>query len=419
MPKVEQKILVGTYTEPILFGTGKVLNGQGRGIYSFAIDTETGRSTPAGVLEGVRNPSYLTCAPEADLLFCVNELKDEDGRAGGMVSSFRMSAGATPSPGAARSPGAAHSAGATPSPGAAPTIRDGPASLISTRPTGGADPCYLTLDKTGSVLLTANYMSGSVCVHPVSPAGELGPMSDFHQHEGAGADPARQAGPHAHAVAVSPDNRFAFVPDLGIDAIVAYELNPVAGTLRERENLTLRMPPGAGPRHLVFSPDGLSAYVINELNSTITACRYEQDSGRLSETQTVSTLPEDYRGSSSGAHIAVSPCGRFLYSSNRGHDTIAAFRIESGTGTIALIDHFPSGGRCPRSFAIDPTGSLLVAANQDSDLLATFFLDRNTGALRATGTDIATGTGAGADMNIPVPTPVCVVFVSLPDRDMR
>lgn len=396
MSKKEQTILVGTYTEPILFGTGNVLNGRGRGIYAFSIDIETGTSTPLGILEGVRNPSYLACNSQGDTLFCVNELKDREGTDGGMVSSFRLDKFLQATPETASAPDTSSTFAGRKPPESAPT------SLISTRPTGGADPCYLTVDGTGRVLLTANYMSGSVCVHPVSPEGELGPMSEIHQHRGSSVDPARQTGPHAHAVVVSPDNRFAFVPDLGIDTVVAYELDPAAGAMRERGDLALPTTPGAGPRHLVFSREGLSAYVINELNSTITACRYDPDAGRLSETQTVSTLPGDYCESSTGAHIALSPCGRFLYGSNRGQDTIAAFRIESRSGSLALIGHFPSGGRCPRSFAIDPEGELLVAANQDSDLLTVFTIDRTTGALRTTDHGTA----------IPVPTPVCVVFAA-------
>ena len=365
------RMLVGTYTEPILFGTGKVLEGKGKGIYAYDIDTGSGVTTNTGIVENVRNPSYLALSPGGGTLFCVNELKSDDKTTGGMVSAYTL------------------------------TEDPSEALFLGSQPTDGADPCYLTLDRSGRFLLTANFMSGSVSVHPVSDGGELAAMSDFRQHRGSSVDPARQRGPHAHAVTVSADNRYVFVPDLGIDAIVVYELDSERGALRDRDDLAVRVTPGAGPRHLVFSRDNRFAYLINELNSTIAAYRYDPSSGTLSETDVVSTLPADYDGPSTCAHIEVSRCGRFLYGSNRGHDTIAAFRIDDRSGQLASIGHFPTGGGCPRSFAIDPTGRFLAAANQDSDAIVLFSIDPDSGALVNTGITVA------------VPTPVCIVFADI------
>lgn len=374
----ELHVFVGTYTEPILFGSGNVLEGKGDGIYAFDMDLQSGSITTRGTIEGIRNPSYLTCSSDSRFLLCVNELKDDNGTSGGTVSSLVLAEGTDTAPG-----------------------RSNPlARRISTQPTDGADPCYLTLDRSGAFLFTANYMSGSVCVHPLSPTGELGAMSDFRQHRGSGPNTARQTGPHAHAVSISPDNRFVFVPDLGIDTVLAYEFDAGDGRLGDRPDLAITTAPGAGPRHLVFSPDGRFAYLINELNSTITSYQYDADAGQLSEECLVSTLPDDYTEASSGAHIAVSPCGRFVYGSNRGHDSIAVFRVEEQSGRLIPAGHCFSGGRCPRNFAIDPSGTLLVVANQDSDLLTVFTIDRNDGTLHLT------------DSRIPVPTPVCVVFTA-------
>ncbi len=378
MKREIQRFLVGTYTEPIRFGTGNVFQGRGRGIYAFAVDRSNNTISATGIVPEVRNPSYLTCSSDSRLLFCVNELKDENNSIGGTVSSFAM--------------------------GAELGDPEQPARLINSRPTDGADPCFVTLDTTGNFLFTANYMSGSICVHPVSATGELGPIAAFRQHFGSGTNMFRQEGPHAHAVAVSPDNRFIFVPDLGTDTVVAYEFDAATGMLLNRADRAVKTVSGAGPRHLVFSPAGTYAYLINELDSTIVSFRYDADSGQLTRIDRVSTLPEGYRGSSSGAHIALSPDGRFVYGSNRGHDSIVVFRVDQLSGKLSLVGHTASGGQCPRSFALDPSGSLLVVANQNSDLLTVFSVDRAIGTLCDTGRSVF------------VPTPVSVVFTGTHDE---
>ncbi len=362
------RMFVGTYTEPILFGTGSVLHGKGCGIYAYDIDIDSGDAVHAGTIESVRNPSYLTLSADSSVLFCVNELKSEDRRTGGAVSSYALAGG----PGEAR--------------------------FIGSRPSRGADPCHLTLDRSGRFLLTANFMSGSISVHPVSNTGEIGSTSDFREHRGSGTDPVRQQGPHAHAVTVSADNRFVFVPDLGLDAIVVYEFDSLRGLLRDRPDLLVASRPGAGPRHIVFTPDDRFAYLINELNSTITAYRYDPPSGRLNTLQVLSTLPAVFRGHATGAHIDLSPCGRYLYASNRGHDSIVTFRIDQQSGELAVSGHVGSGGACPRCFAITPAGDLLAAANQDTDTIVFFSPDRETGLPTRIGHEVS------------IPTPVCVVF---------
>lgn len=359
-------VFIGTYTEPILFGTGKVLQGKGAGVYVYRLDLSSGGLEQTPVTEVTRNPSYLAFAPSGRFLYAVNELKEFDGQAGGAVSAFALD----PESGALR--------------------------FLNQQASHGTDPCHLTVDPSGRNVLVANFMSGSVCVLPIREDGSLDEASEVIQHEGSSVDPVRQAGPHAHAVTLDPSGRYAFVPDLGLDKLMIYQLDAERGKLSPFQQPWIDLAPGAGPRQLVFHPGGGYAYLINELDSTMTAFRYDPATGALQEIQTLSTLPAGFDGHSTCAEVQVSPSGRFLYGSNRGHDSIVYYAIDPSDGRLTLLGHRSTGGKTPRNFTVTPDGEFLLAANQDSGNIVSFRLDPDSGDLTPTGHQIA------------VPTPVCV-----------
>ena len=335
---------IGTYTR-----------GASKGIYAARFDEKTGKLTSLGLAAETSNPSFLAVHPNQRFLYAANENPQ------GTVSAFAIE------------PATAH------------------LKLLNTVSSKGSGPCHVELDRAGQFLFAANYNSGSVTVFPVRENGTLGEASKSVQHSGSGANPQRQEGPHAHSANVAPDNRFVLVLDLGLDQIMAYsrQLNIGATTI---------MNPGSGPRHMAFRADGKFAYVLSELTATVTAFRYDGRTGSLDELQTISTLPANYTGPKSGAEIAIHPSGRFLYASNRGHDSIAIFRVDPEKGTLSATGHVPTQGKTPRNFAIDPSGAFLLAANQDSGSIVEFRIDQKTGALAPTGAALA------------VPFPVSIVF---------
>jgi 6-phosphogluconolactonase len=362
----QRLLFIGTYTEPIRFGTGKILEGKGKGIYVYRLDVSSGSMEQCGLAEGVPNPSYLAFDPSHRFLYAVNELKEFEGAPTGAVSAFSVNPGS------------------------------GKLSFLNRKPTHGTDPCHLTVDKTGRYVLVANFMSGSVCVLPIREDGSLGDATDMIQHRGSSIDPLRQAGPHAHAVTLDDTGRYVFVPDLGTDKLMIYRFDANRGKLEPNEEPWVDLTAGAGPRQLVMHPRGGYAYLINELDSTMTAFRYDRDRGILREIQTLSTLPEDFEGASTCAEVQVSPSGKFLYGSNRGHDSIVIYAIDQTDGMLTCIGHESTQGKTPRHFAIGPAGEFLLAVNQDTDSIVPFRLDPASGGLMA--------TGHSAD----VPTPVCV-----------
>jgi 6-phosphogluconolactonase len=242
-------------------------------------------------------------------------------------------------------------------------------------------------------------MSGSVCVLPVRPDGSLGEVTDFVQHLGSSIDPARQKGPHAHSATFDKANRFAFVPDLGLDRLFVYRFCARRGRLEPNAVPWFKVQPGAGPRHVALHPRGRFAYLINELNSTVTALSYDSRKGAFRELQVLSTLPAHFQGENTCSDIQLAPSGALVYASNRGHDSIVIYKVDPRTGRLACIGHEPTRGRTPRTFGIDPTGSFLLAGNQDTDTIVPFRIDPRTGRLRATGHVTS------------VPTPVCVKFL--------
>jgi 6-phosphogluconolactonase len=331
-------VYVGTYT-----GSGS------RGIYLFEFDPASGAAT-APVLAGESdNPSFLAVHPDGRVLYAVNELASFGGAPTGAVSAFAIDPAS------------------------------GKLTRLNQQPSGGADPCYLAVDKAGRNVLVANYTAGTVSVLPLSADGHLRPASTIRQQAGTGPNKARQEGPHAHQIVLDAAEAFAFALDLGADRIFVYRYGAASGTLELNDPKAAVLAPGSGPRHLAWHPSGKIAYVISELGSTVTAFRYDAGRGALDAFQTVTTLPAGFSGPNKAAEVAVSPDGRFLYASNRGDDSLAVFSIDATSGTLTASDRVPTGGRAPRHFAIDTSGRWLLVANEDSDSVTFFRLDSASG----------------------------------------
>jgi 6-phosphogluconolactonase len=359
-PKNSYLLYVGTYTEK-----------DSKGIYAYRFDAASTKLTPLGLAAETTNPSFLAIDPSGRFLYAVNEVQNYKGASSGAVSSFGIDQ------------------------------QNAKLSPLNEVPSRGADPCYITFDKTGKFALIANYTGGSVAVFPVRPNGDIGESSAFVQHTGSSINKERQAGPHAHWIETTPDNRFAIAVDLGLDKLLVYRFDATKGSLTPNDPPYASLDPGAGPRHLAFHPNGKLAYVVNELQSTITAFTYDPSRGTLQKLNTVSTLPKNFTGVNDTAEIHVHPSGKFLYASNRGHDSIALFSIDGRTGALTLVDHFPTQGKTPRDFDIDPTGKFLFVANQGTNNIVVFRIDLNNGKLTPTG------------QILQVPSPVCLKFVAV------
>ncbi len=253
--------------------------------------------------------------------------------------------------------------------------------------------------RDGSCVLVANYGSGSVGVLPLEPDGRLKPPSESVQHHGSSTDPRRQEGPHAHFITWAPDDRYVLTCDLGLDQVLVYRLGGTLSLL-PNEPAYFRVKAGSGPRHLAFDANGRFVYILNELSSTLTVCEYDTKKGVLTEKETVSTLPEAFRGINTCAELQMHPSGKALYASNRGHNSIAVFSIDSKTGSAKLIQHVSTTGRTPRHFSLDPTAKWLIAENQDSDGVVVFAVDAGTARLKLTAVSQVVGA------------PVCAVFMA-------
>ncbi|MGC8668486.1 MAG: lactonase family protein [Chthonomonadales bacterium] len=352
-PARTRMIYVGTYTQ-----------GSEAGIYRFRFNEDTGQLTLLGVDQSGPNPSFLALHPSGTFLYAVNEA----GLPGpyGMVSAFRVDAAT------------------------------GALTLINRQSSQGTYPCHLVVGRAGRHVLAANYGSGSFVVLPVLPNGELGPASCVVQRRGSGPNPSRQEGPHAHSIYLDAAQRFALGADLGTDRVVVYRFDGGEGRLLPHSEATVA--PGSGPRHLAFSKDERFVYVLNEMASTIAAFKYDAREGTLAHLQTVSALPPDFHGANTAAEVEVHPGGRFLYASNRGHDSIAVFRIDTDSGKLVPIGWQSTQGKTPRGFAVDPTGKWLIAANQDTDNLVVFHIRKEDGRLEPAGPPVK------------VVRPVCVLF---------
>ncbi|HPD47754.1 MAG TPA: lactonase family protein [Anaerohalosphaeraceae bacterium] len=325
-----------------------------KGIYRSTLDLGTGRlSEPVLAAEAV-NPAFLEIHPNGKFLYAVSE----SGKAGA-VSAYAIEP-------------------------------DGGLRLLNQQPSQGAGPCHVNVNSKGTQVLVANYGSGSATLLPIKPDGSLAPPTCSIQHEGSGPNAARQKGPHAHSVNLSPDDRFAFVADLGIDKVMIYRLDIDRDALVPNNPPFAQLKPGAGPRHFTFHPGGRFAYVINELDCTITAFAYNPRSGVLTEIQTVGTLPPDWKGSNTCAEIRVHPNGRFLYGSNRGHDSVAVYTID-GAGKLTFVEHETADIKTPRNFNIEPSGKYCLVANQDANTVLVFRINPQTGDLEPTGNKVSVG----------------------------
>lgn len=349
------RVYVGTYTESE--------HSTSEGVYIYRMDPSSGELAFENIIENVINPSYIAVHPRSGWLYAVNESRTFQGIPAGGVSAFSIDSG-------------------------------GKIDSLNQQSSEGEDPCYISIERTGRFALVANYSGGSVAVLPIREDGNLGPASHVVRHSGSSIHPDRQEGPHAHCILPDPDNRFAVAVDLGIDRLMVYRMDLEAGQLHGHGEVKLGE--GSGPRHLIFHPHGRFAYVLCELNSTLNAFRY--DGGAFEEFQSIRTLPRGFGGRNLCADLHISPDGKYLYASNRGHDSLACFTIDADSGQLTFQDHIPSGGREPRGFTIDPSGKFLLAANQNSNNIVTFLIDSAMGKLSRT------------EAEVEVPMPVCIKF---------
>jgi 6-phosphogluconolactonase len=347
---------VGTYTK-----------GKSKGIYVFRLQTQDLEVSqnitlvPLGLAAETPNPGFIELDARRRLLFAANDLREFEGKPSGAVSAFSVDAAT------------------------------GKLVLLNQRPSMGAAPCYLVLDKDGRNLLVTNCIAGSVAVLPVAPDGRLGQATDVVQHPG--------KDPHTHGVTLSPDNRFAFACDMGLDRLMAYRFDSQKGKLTPATPAVIPVKAGSGPRHMVFRPDGRFAYLVGSKTSTLTVFAYDAKTGGLREVQTVSSLPESFEGKSSAAEVAVHPSGKWLYVSNRGHESVVLFTVDADKGTLTFVEEQGTGGKTPRHFGIEPSAKHLAIANQDTDTVLVCRIDAGNGRLKPSGVFAA------------VAAPACVKFL--------
>ncbi|HTS35997.1 MAG TPA: lactonase family protein [Candidatus Solibacter sp.] len=371
-------------TSKYLFFVGTYTNDEGKatsskGIYAYYYDPAAGKMDSLGVAAETTNPSWLAISPNGKFLYAVNEVPNYKGPNSGGLSAFAIDRDKNDRP-------------------------NGKLTFLNEVATRGADPCYVTIDKTGKWALVANYTGGSVAVFPIGDDGKLGEASDFIQHKGHGANPKRQEGPHAHSIDLSHDNRFAYVDDLGLDEVLVYKFDEKNGKLTPNDPPFAKVDAGAGPRHIAFSPDESHAFVLTEIQGTVNAFSNSPAKGEMHFLQKITTLPKDYSGEIEDAEIRMHPSGKFVYASSRGDaNSISVYAVDEKASAepLKLVEMVSTAGKTPRSFEIDTTGTLLVAENEKSDTLLFFGIDEATGKLHSTGTVLH------------VPSPVCVKFLVL------
>ncbi len=355
------RVFVGTYT-----GGDSI----SKGVYSCEFDAETGKLSDPVLAAELINPSFLAIHPSGKYLYAVNEVSEGPGRGNGAVTALTINA-------------------------------DGTLTKINHQASEGGAPCHCNVDATGTNLLIANYGGGNVAVYPISEDGSLKPVSCNIQHEGSSVDKSRQGAPHAHSINISSDNKFAYAADLGLDKIMIYKLDAEAHTLTPAGQPAALVTPGGGPRHFAIHPSSKFAYTNNEITMVVTGFSRNPEDGSLKAIQEISTIPAGFDGRKSTAECLVHPSGKFLYVSNRGHETITAYTIDQETGLLTYVENEPTGGKEPRNFFIDPSGKWLLAENQNSDTVYVFSIDQQTGALKPTGDFVTVGR------------PVCIRMVKL------
>ena len=356
-------VYVGTY--PV---------GDSKGIYLYRFNEKSSHLTSLGLAAEIANPSFLATDPAHHYLYAVTDTDaDIRGPNAAQVANTISSFTIDPATGALK--------------------------FLNRVSSGGKDPIHLIVDKTGKILFVANYDSGSVASFAIGPDGSIGARTGFDQHSGSSVNPRRQEGPHAHAVVVSPDNRFLFVPDLGLDRILIYRIDEAKQSFAPNNPAYVAVKAGMGPRHFAFAPDGKFAYAICEMGSSVVAFSYDRESGALTPIQTISTLPAGFKGGNASAEIQIDKSGRFLYASNRGQNAITEFQIDKSTGKLAAVQNISTEGKTPRNFVIDPTGRYLLVGNQDSNNIALLNIDSATGRLTR------------ANQIEKIGAPVCLAFV--------
>ncbi len=350
---------------------GTYTKNESKGIYVAEFDTKTGMLSEARLVAEVENPSFLAIHGNGKLLYATSEIGNYENKDSGAVYAYAINA------------------------------ETGGLTLLNAQATGGAGPCHLIVDPSGKNVLVANYHGGSVACLPLKEDGSLKSSSTFIQHSGSSVNPQRQEGPHAHSINVDITNKYAFAADLGLDKVLVYQFDASQGTLKPHSPAYASVPAGGGPRHFSFHPDYKFAYTNNEMTSSVTAFQWNATRGVLTPIQTISTLPggKPVPGNST-AEIRVHPNGRFLYVSNRGHNSIAVFGIDTSTGLLTAIEQPSSGGMVPRNFNFDPTGKYLLAANHNSNNVVVFELNAKTGKLQSKVQELT------------VPFSVCVRFVA-------
>ncbi|VTS04370.1 lactonase family protein [Tuwongella immobilis] len=349
-------VYVGTYTGP-----------KSEGIYSATLNLKTGELSKPKLAGKMVNPSFLAIHPTMPVLYAVGEVSDFQGKKAGGVAAFQIG-------------------------------ESGALTLLNQQSSGGTGPCHVVVDAAGKNVLVANYGGGNASVLPIQDGGKLAAATGFVQHRGKSVNSSRQEAPHAHSINLDAANRFAFVADLGLDQVLIYRFDAAKGTITPNEPPFVKLADGAGPRHFAFHPNGKQAFVINELDSTITAMDYDAKSGTLTPTQTLSTLPQGKFPGNSTAEVVVHPSGKFVYGSNRGHNSIAGYAI-AADGKLTALGNTQGKFQIPRNFAIDPTGQFLLACGQANHLIEVFRIDSTTGKLTATGSVVEVGS------------PVCVRFL--------
>lgn len=357
-PSPKMWVFFGTYT-------GK----NSKGIYRAEFDAATGKLGTPELAAETTSPSFLAIHPNRTHLFCVGEISTFEGKKAGGVSSFTLN------------------------------TKTGELKLINQQSSVGPGPCHIACDKAGKNVIVANYGGGSTTVIPVGADGKLGPASSFVQHKGSGVNKSRQESPHAHSVNLDAANKFAIVADLGLDKLLVYKFDSAKGTIEPNEPAAFQLHGGAGPRHFAFHPNGKLAFTNNELDSSVTSMTWNDEKGTFTKVSNLSTLPAPHKGNST-AETVVHPSGKFVYVSNRGHNSIAIFEVNQSSGELKAIGHQGEGVKVPRNFNIDPTGKWMIVCNQDGHDAIVYAIDQSTGQLKPTGEKVAVGA------------PVCVKFVA-------